>query len=58
MPSTRRAYDLLRPLLSTDGRMDLDAMKIMQDTLLELGVLKTRLPLTDMYTPEFTPVKL
>jgi len=57
-PATRRAYELLRPLLSTDGRMDLDAMKFMQDTLLELGVLKTRLPLTDMYTPEFTPVKL
>ena len=57
-PATRRAYELLRPLLSTDGRMDLDAMKFMQDTLLDLGVLKTRLPLTDMYTPEFTPVKL
>jgi NitT/TauT family transport system substrate-binding protein len=57
-PATRRAYELLRPLLSTDGRMDLDAMKFMQDTLLELGVLKTRLPLADMYTPEFTPVKL
>jgi len=55
---TRRAYDLIRPLLSVDGRMDLDAMKFMQDTLLELGVLKTRLPLTDTYTPEFTPVKL
>src|SRR6266567_1038876 len=55
---TKRAYELIRPLLSTDGRMDLDAMKFMQDTLLELGVLKTRLPLTDMYTPEFTPVKL
>ena len=55
---TKRAYEMIRPLLSTDGRMDLDAMKFMQDTLLELGVLKTRLPLTDMYTPEFTPVKL
>jgi NitT/TauT family transport system substrate-binding protein len=57
-PATRRAYELLRPLLSADGRMDLDAMKFMQDTLLDLGVLKTRLPLADMYTPEFTPVKL
>lgn len=38
--------------------MDLDALKFMQDTLLELGVLKTRLPLGDMYTSEFTPVKL
>src|SRR3984893_3124592 len=57
-PATRRAYELLRPLLSTDGRMDLDAMKFMQDTLLDLGVLKTRLPLADMYTPEFTPVRI
>ena len=51
-------YELIRPLLSVDGRMDLDAMKFMQDTLLELGVIKTRLPFTDMYTAEFTPVKL
>jgi len=57
-PATKRAYELLRPLISVDGRMDLDAMKFMQDTLLELGVLKTRLPLSDHYTPEFTPVKL
>jgi ABC-type nitrate/sulfonate/bicarbonate transport system substrate-binding protein len=57
-PATRRAYELLRPLLSTDGRMDLDAFKFMQDTLLEVGVLKTRLPLQDSYTSEFTPVKL
>ena len=57
-PATKRAYDLLRPLLSMDGRMDLDAMKFMQVTLLDLGVIKARLPLTDMYTPEFTPVKL
>ena len=57
-PATKRAYELLRPLISLDGRMDLDAMKFMQDTLLELGVLKTRLPLSDHYTPEFTPVKL
>src|SRR5229473_2817065 len=57
-PATKRAYELLRPLISVDGRMDLDAMKFMQDILLELGVLKTRLPLSDHYTPEFTPVKL
>ncbi len=56
--ATRRAYELIRPLLSADGRMDLDAMKFMQDTLFDLGVIKTRLPLTDHYTPEFTPVKV
>ena len=56
--ATRRAYDLVKPLLSPDGRMDLDAMKVMQDTLLELGVLKQRLPLDQHYTTEFVPVKI
>jgi NitT/TauT family transport system substrate-binding protein len=56
--ATRRAYGLVRPLLSTDGRIDLDAFRFMQDTLLELGVLKQRLPLDQHYTLEFTPVKV
>ncbi len=54
--ATGRAYDLVRPLLPRDGRIDVEALKIMQDTLLELGVLKKRLPLEDHYTTEFTPV--
>ena len=57
-PATRKAYELVRPLLSPDGRIDLDALRFMQDTLLELGVLKQRLPLDDHYTTEFTPVKV
>lgn len=57
-PATRRAYELVRPLLSVDGRMDLDAMKYMQDTLLNLGVLKQRLPLDQCYTTELIPVKV
>jgi NitT/TauT family transport system substrate-binding protein len=56
--ATRRAYDIVRPLLSVDGTMDLDAMRVMQDTLLDLGVLKKRLPLEEHYTTEFTPVKV
>ncbi|HET7875050.1 MAG TPA: ABC transporter substrate-binding protein [Methylomirabilota bacterium] len=56
--ATRRAYQLVMPLLSADGRMDLDALKFMQDALLELGVLKQRLPLDQHYTTEFTPVKV
>ncbi len=56
--ATRRAYELVRPLLSADGRIDVEAMRVMQDTLLELGVLKRRLPLEDHYTTEFTPVKV
>jgi NitT/TauT family transport system substrate-binding protein len=55
--AVRRAYALHRPLLSTDGTIDLDAMKFMQDTLIEVGVVKQRLPLDQQYTAEFTPVK-
>ena len=55
--AARRAYGIVQPLLSLDGKMDLDAMKFMQDTLLELGVLKQRLPLDQHYTTEFTPIK-
>jgi len=56
--ATRRAYELLRPLLPADGRFDPELFRAMQDTLLEYGVLKKRLPLEDHYTTEFTPVKL
>ncbi len=58
LPATRRAYEIVRPLFPVDGHIDVDALKIMQDTLLELGVLKTRLPLEDHYSTEFTPVKI
>jgi hypothetical protein len=57
-PATRRAYGLVRPLLSPDGRIDLESMQVMQDTLLELGVVKQRLPLDQHYTLEFTPIKV
>ncbi len=56
--ATRRAYELLRPILPIDGRFDPDLFKVVQETLLEVGVLKKRLPLDDHYTTEFTPVKL
>jgi NitT/TauT family transport system substrate-binding protein len=56
--ATRRAYDIVRPLLSVDGKIDLDAFRFMQDTLLDLGVLKKRLPLEEHYTTEFIPVKV
>lgn len=56
--ATRRAYGLVRPLLSRDGRLDLEALKLMQDTLLEHGLLKQRLPLEQHYTTEFVPVKV
>jgi len=56
--ATRRAYEIVRPLMSVDGRIDLDALRVMQDTLLDLGVIKRRLPLDEHYTTDFIPVKL
>ena len=44
--------------MSVDGRIDLDALRVMQDTLLDLGVIKRRLPLDEHYTTDFIPVKL
>ncbi len=56
--AARKSYDLVHPLWPVDGRFDLVALKTMQDTLLELGVLKKRLPLEDHYTTAFVPVKI
>jgi hypothetical protein len=38
--------------------MSLEALRTMQDTLLEQGVLKKRLPLEEHYTREFSPVRI
>lgn len=53
-----RAHRISAPLLPEDGRIDRDALKVMQDTLLEYGVIKTRLPLEEHYTTDFTPVRV
>ncbi len=57
-PATRRAYEISLPLMSVDGRFDVEAYRFMQETLLDLGVLSVRLPLLDHLTTEFTPVKI
>jgi ABC-type nitrate/sulfonate/bicarbonate transport system substrate-binding protein len=46
------------PLFNPDGRIDVEALTVMRDTLIELGVIKTRVPVEDHYTNEFTPVRL
>ena len=53
-----RAHAISGPLFNPDGRIDVEALGVMQNTLLELGVVKNRVPLDDHYTPEFTPVRL
>jgi len=46
------------PLFSDDGRFNVEAFRVMQDTLLEEKVLQKRLPLDEHYTTEFTPVRV
>ena len=46
------------PIAPADGRIDVEALRAMQDTLLESGTIKKRLPLDEHYTTEFTPVRL
>jgi NitT/TauT family transport system substrate-binding protein len=51
------AHKISAPLLPEDGRINVDALRAMQDTLIEQGVVKKRLPLEEHYTTEFTPVR-
>ncbi len=52
------AHKISGPLMSADGTMSVEALKTMQDTLLEHGVIKKRLPLEEHYVKEFTPVRV
>ena len=52
------AHRISGPLLPVDGRIDVEALAVMQDTLLEQGVIKKKLPLDEHYTREFTPVRV
>jgi NitT/TauT family transport system substrate-binding protein len=56
--ATLAAHKISGPLMSADGTMSIEALKTMQDTLLEHGVIKKRLPLDEHYTKEFTPVRV
>lgn len=53
-----RANQISGPLLSVDGKLDVEAIEVMQTMLLDLKVLKQRLPTQDLYTAEFTPVRV
>jgi NitT/TauT family transport system substrate-binding protein len=52
------AHRLSSPLFPKNGRIDTAALRAMQDTLLEQGVLTRRLPLEEHYTTAFTPVRV
>jgi NitT/TauT family transport system substrate-binding protein len=53
-----RAHQISGPLLSKDGTLSVEAIEAMQTTLLEYKVQDKRVPTADLYTAEFTPVRV
>src|SRR3989449_7835961 len=52
------AHKISGPLLPIDGGINVDALAAMEDTLIDHGLIKKKLPLDEHYTRDFTPVKL
>ncbi len=52
------AHKISGSLMSHDGTVSLEALRSMQDTLLEHSVIKKRLPIEEHVARDFTPVKL
>jgi NitT/TauT family transport system substrate-binding protein len=52
------AHKISGGLMSHDGTVSMEALRTMQDTLLEQTVIKKRLPLEEHVAREFAPVKL
>ena len=53
-----RAQKISGPLLYKDGVISVEAVEVMQTTLLEYKLQDKRVPTADLYTAEFTPVRL
>jgi NitT/TauT family transport system substrate-binding protein len=56
--AVQSAHKISGGLMSHDGTVSIEALRSMQDTLLEYGVIKKRLPLEEHVARGFTPVKL
>jgi hypothetical protein len=41
-----------------DGRINVEALAAIQETLLDHGLIKKKLPLEEHFTRDFTPVKI
>ena len=52
------AHKISGPLLPVDGRINVEALAAMQETLLEHGLIKKKLPLDEHFTRDFTPVRV
>src|SRR5215475_8861127 len=56
--ATLAAHKISGPLMSADGTISVEALRTMQDTLLEQGVIKKRVPIEEHITREFSPVRI
>jgi NitT/TauT family transport system substrate-binding protein len=52
------AHKISGALMSHDGTISMEALRSMQDTLLEFNVIKKKLPIEEHVAKDFTPVKL
>ena len=52
------AHKISGPLLPADGQISVEALAVMQDTLLEYGVIKKKLPLAEHVASGYAPVRL
>ncbi|MGH7268700.1 MAG: ABC transporter substrate-binding protein [Candidatus Rokuibacteriota bacterium] len=52
-----RAHQISGPLISRDGSINVEAIDVMQTTMVELKAQARKVPTADCYTTEFTPVR-
>jgi ABC-type nitrate/sulfonate/bicarbonate transport system substrate-binding protein len=53
-----RAYEITGPLFSKDGVINVEAIDVMQATMVELKAQKQKMPTAELYTTDFTPIRL
>jgi NitT/TauT family transport system substrate-binding protein len=52
------AHKISSPLFSLDGQVSLEALRTMQDILIEYGMIKKKLPIEEHVAREFFPVRM
>jgi ABC-type nitrate/sulfonate/bicarbonate transport system substrate-binding protein len=52
------AHKISSPLFSLDGQVSMEALRTMQETLLEYGMIKKKLPIEEHVAREFFPVRM
>jgi len=50
-----REYDLVMPMFSIDGRFEPDALNVLANSFVEMGMLDTKPDMSKLYTEEYLP---